>query len=244
MRYYNSVNLIDNLYCYIWHGMGNNCNTCIFTNVLQGKKPHIIVDPGHIVNEFNEECFASLEEAMSEDQIKVDDIGLIINTHSHADHCQANEVIVNKSGAQVTLSKEEDDFRNTLGISIYRAFGMKAPDFTPHFYLGEGEVALGKGGFKLNVILTPGHSPGSVCLYWAEKKVLLSGDVIFFMSVGRTDFPGGDAMLLKNSIDRLAMLDIEYIIPGHNTEPNGIIRGKELVKHNFEAVQDFFEDGI
>jgi glyoxylase-like metal-dependent hydrolase (beta-lactamase superfamily II) len=240
MKYYNSVNLMDNLYCYIWRGMGNNCNTSVFTNVLQGDKPHIIIDPGHIINESREECFASLEQAMAADNIKVDDIGLIINTHSHPDHCQANELIVDRNGASVTLSKEEDDFRNTVGISLYKAFGLKVPRFTPEFFLKEGDADLGKNGFKLNVTLTPGHSPGSVCLYWAEKKVLITGDVVFFMSVGRTDFPGGDTAMLKKSIDRLALLDVEYIVPGHNTEPKGIIRGKDLIKKNFEAVQDFF----
>jgi hydroxyacylglutathione hydrolase len=240
MKYYNSVNLLDNLYCYIWRGMGNNCNTSVFTNVLQGDKPHVIIDPGHIINESREECFASLEQAMAADNIKVDDIGLIINTHCHPDHCQANELIVDRNGAKVTLSKEEDDFRNTIGISLYKAFGLKVPRFNAEFYLKEGDFDLGKDGFKLNVTLTPGHSPGSVCLYWAEKKVLITGDVVFFMSVGRTDFPGGDTALLKKSIDRLATLDVEYIVPGHNTEPKGIIRGKDLIKRNFEAVQDFF----
>ena len=243
MKYYNSVNLVDNLYCYIWQGMGNNCNTSVFTNILNGPKPHVIIDPGHIVNESREECFAGLEKAMAEDKIRVDDIGLIINTHSHPDHCQANELIVERSGAQVTLSKEEDDFRNTIGVSLYRAFGIKAPRFNPQFYIKEGDLDLGINGFKLSVILTPGHSPGSVCLYWAEKKVLITGDVIFFMSVGRTDFPGGDMAQLKKSIDRLAELDVEYIIPGHNTEPGGIIRGKDLIRRNFEAVQDFFSYG-
>jgi hydroxyacylglutathione hydrolase len=90
------------------------------------------------------------------------------------------------------------------------------------------------------VILTPGHSPGSVCLYLADKKVLITGDVVFFMSVGRTDFPGGNTAALKDSIDRLSKLDVEYIVPGHNTEPNGIIRGKDRVMRNFEAVQEFF----
>lgn len=240
MKYHNSVNLVDNLYCYIWQGRGNNCNTCVFANILQGDKRHVIIDPGHITNESGENCFDSLEEAMAQDNIKVDDIGLIINTHSHPDHCEANDLIVDRAGAQVTLSQEEDDFRNSIGMSLYRAFGLKMPRFRPLFYLKEGNFDLGKDDFKLNIILTPGHSPGSICLYWAEKKVLITGDVIFFMSVGRTDFPGGDTAMLKKSIDRLATLDVEYIVPGHNTEPGGIIRGRDLIKRNFEAVQDYF----
>ena len=240
MKSHNSIKLQNNVYCYIWHGQGNNCNTTVITGVLKGDKPHIIIDPGHIINESGEECLASLEEGMASDHIKMDEIGLIINTHSHPDHCQSNELIVNRSGAQVTLSEEEDKFRNTIGERMYTMFGMKAPRFTPLFFLKEGDVDLGKDWFKVQVILTPGHSPGSVCLYLPDTKILITGDVIFYMSVGRTDFPGGDTLTLKKSIDKLAVLDVEYLVPGHNTEPNGIIRGKDMIKRNFAAVQMFF----
>ena len=219
--------------------MGNNCNSCILTGVLKGNK-HVIIDPGHLVNESREGCFESLGETMKSDGIKIEDIGLIVNTHSHPDHCEANEQIIKMSGASVTLSKEEDDFRTTVGERMYTMFGMKPPRFTPLFYLKEGALDLGKDGFNVQISLTPGHSPGSVCLYLPDTKVLITGDVIFFMSVGRTDFPGGSTMLLKRSIDALSLLDVEYLVPGHNTEPNGIIRGKDKIRRNFEMVQDFF----
>jgi len=240
MKFHNSVRLQDNVYGYIWQGMGNNCNTTVITGVLKGDKPHIIIDPGHITNEAGEDCIGSLEHAMTQDNIKMQEIGLIINTHSHPDHCQSNELIINRSGAQVTLSEEEDKFRNTVGERMYTMFGMKPPHFTPLFFLKEGELDLGKDGLKVQVILTPGHSPGSVCLYMPDTKILITGDVIFYMSVGRTDFPGGDTLMLKKSIDQLAVLDVEFLVPGHNTEPNGIIRGKDRIKRNFEAVQMFF----
>jgi hydroxyacylglutathione hydrolase len=240
MKYHKSVNLTPNLFCYIWQGMGNNCNTSVLTGVLKGDKPHVIIDPGHTINEAREGCFESLEEAMRGDKIKIEDIGLIINTHSHPDHCQANETIIARSGASVTMSKEEDEFRISVGEQMYTMFGMKPPRFTPLFYLKEGNMDLGKDGFKIQVLFTPGHSPGSVCLYLPDTKVLITGDVVFFMSVGRTDFPGGSTMLLKKSIDKLAQLDIEYLVPGHNTEPNGIIQGKDRIKRNFAAVQEFF----
>ena len=240
MKFHNSIRLQNNVYCYIWQGMGNNCNTTVITGVLKGDKPHIIIDPGHIINEANEDCLSSLEEGMAADHIKIDEVGLIINTHSHPDHCQSNEMIVNRSGASVTLSKEEDDFRNTIGERMYTMFGMKAPRFNALFHLKEGDVDLGKDSFKVQVILTPGHSPGSVCLYLPDTKILITGDVIFYMSVGRTDFPGGNTLMLKKSIEKLTDLDVEYLVPGHNTEPNGIIRGKDMIKRNFAAVQMFF----
>jgi len=240
MQYHKPARLLSNMYCYIWSGMGNNCNTCVLTDVLNGDKPHVMIDPGHISNEADEECIGSLTAAMEADQIQMKDIGLIINTHSHPDHCQANEEIVNLSGAAVTMSEEEDAFRVSVGTQMYSMFGMKAPKFTPAFFLKEGDTKLGKDDFNLQVFLTPGHSPGSVCLYLPDSKVLITGDVIFYMSVGRTDFPGGSTPLLKKSIERLSKLDVEFIVPGHNTEPNGVIRGRDTIKRNFQAVRMFF----
>jgi len=240
MQYHKSVRLLNNLYCYIWSGTGNNCNTCVLTDVLKGDRPHIIIDPGHISNEAGEDCIGSLTKAMITDKVQMKDIGLIINTHSHPDHCQSVEEIVNLSGAAVTMSEEENAFRTTVGEKMYTMFGMKAPKFTPAFFLKEGDAKLGKDDFNLQAILCPGHSPGSVCLYLPDSKVLITGDVVFYMSVGRTDFPGGSTALLKKSIERLSKLDVEFLVPGHNTEPNGVIRGKDLIKRNFQAVSTFF----
>jgi hydroxyacylglutathione hydrolase len=240
MQYHKSVRLLNNLYCYIWSGMGNNCNTCVLTGVLEGDKPHIIIDPGHLTNEADEDCLGSLTESMKADQIQMKDIGLIINTHSHPDHCQSNEELVNISGAAVTMSEEENIFRTTVGEQMYTMFGMRAPNFTPLFFLKEGDTKLGKDDFTLQIILCPGHSPGSVCLYLPDSKVLITGDVVFYMSVGRTDFPGGSAKLLQKSIERLSKLYVEFLVPGHNTEPNGVIRGRDMIKRNFQAVKMFF----
>jgi len=220
--------------------MGNNCNTCVFSDVLERDRPHIIVDPGHVANEMDEDCLGSLEEAMAGDEIKIEDTGLIINTHCHPDHCEANDLVIEKSGARVTMSKEEDEFRTTIGKVMFSMFGMKPPGFTPAYFLKEGIFSPGNNAFKLEIMLTPGHSPGSVCLYVPDKKVLITGDVIFFMSVGRTDFPGGDIQLLRNSIQRLSRLDTEYLVPGHNTEPNGVIRGRDQIKRNFQAIEMYF----
>jgi hydroxyacylglutathione hydrolase len=240
LRTYESVQLVDGFYCYIWQGNGNNCNTCLFVDVLRGEKPHIIIDPGHITNEFGENCFDDLAKAIGDDGFKVDDIGLIINTHSHLDHCQANELVVRKSGAWVTLSQEEDEFRRTSGERLNSMLGAKSPDFTPLFYLKEGELNLGaKNKVRLQVFLTPGHSPGSICLYWPDTRILITGDVVFYGSIGRTDFPGGSLSLLKKSIDKLSQLDVDYLVPGHRTEYGNVIKGKTNVQRNFQAVKLF-----
>jgi glyoxylase-like metal-dependent hydrolase (beta-lactamase superfamily II) len=84
-----SIKLVDGLVCYIWQGRGNNANTYLFANVLRGDRPHVIVDPGFTVNEVGERCFDSLTAVMQQDGFNMEDIGLIINTHTHPDHCQA-----------------------------------------------------------------------------------------------------------------------------------------------------------
>ena len=163
---YESVQVADNLYCYIWQGMGNNCNSSLLTNLLSGERPHVIIDPGHMMNEAGEACFDNLVKAMEGDGLKVGDVGLVINTHSHADHCQASEILAGKNDALVALSKEEDEFRNTIGARMYSMFGIETPEFTPFFYLEDGILELGdKDKVSIEILLTPGHSPGSVCLY-------------------------------------------------------------------------------
>ena len=244
-----SRKLIDNLFCYIWQGRGNNCNTYVFADVLRGQRPHVIVDPGFIVNELREPCFDSLLSSMTKDGIEAEDIGLVINTHTHPDHCQATEVIVDRSArkepagkvrrALVALSGEEEEYYRTAGERMFGMFGMKAARLDPSIQLVEGDLSLGEGGSKvdLRVFLTPGHSPGSVCLYWQDQGVLITGDVVFYGSVGRTDFPGGSISVLKQSIDKLTDLDVEYLLPGHSTEYGSIVEGKEMVRRNFQAIK-------
>jgi len=232
------MRLMENLYAYPWRGRGNNCHTYLFANVLRGERPHVLIDPGHVVNELGEHCLGFLLNQMSLDRIRPEEVGLILNTHSHPDHCQANKAIVERScgeggigRALIALSGEEDEFRRVHGVGM---LGLTA-DFEPDFYLQEGELSLGQGEKKLTlqVFHTPGHTPGSLCFYWPKNKVLFTGDVLFYGGVGRTDLPGGDGKELRRSIQRLSELDVEYILPGHSTEFGDLIRGREKVRENF-----------
>ena len=148
--------------------------------------------------------------------------------------------MVQKSGALLALSYQEDEYYRNMGKMFYQAFGIEPPQLVPFFYLQEGDLSLGvKNKVNIKVLLTPGHSPGSISLYWEDRKVLISGDVVFFSSVGRTDFPGGSSSLLRKSIERLSQLDVDDIVPGHSTEVGNIISGKEKVKRNFQMVKMF-----
>jgi hydroxyacylglutathione hydrolase len=244
-----SRKLFDNLFCYIWSGHGNNSHTYLFPNALRGERPHVIVDPGFVVNETYEDCLNSLIDAMGNDGFKLEDIGLIINTHTHPDHCQATDTIVEKSArtdgkgkinkAIVAITKEADDYYRVAGERMFNMFGMKAVKLDPLIYLAEGDLSLGRDDKQVNltIIHTPGHSPGSICLYWPDKKALITGDLVFNGSVGRTDFPGGSITTLKQSIERVSQLDVEYLLPGHSTEMGSIVEGKRRVEQNFRAIR-------
>ncbi|MCL0078069.1 MBL fold metallo-hydrolase [Dehalococcoidia bacterium] len=236
----------NNLYAYLWKGRGNNCHSYLFSNVLRGKRPHVLIDPGHVVNEMSEKCLEKLTSAMLRDDIAPGEIGLIINTHSHPDHCEANLALAqmnSESGAGggqalIAIGKIEDEYRRTIAEQMSRMLGLTV-EFEPDFYLQEGELNLGRGDEKLNlqIIHTPGHSPGSICIYSPENKVLITGDVVFNGSVGRTDLPGGDSRTLKQSIEKLSNLDVEYLLPGHSTNYGDIIRGKNNVVQNFAFIR-------
>jgi len=92
---------------------------------------------------------------------------------------------------------------------------------------------LDTGDIELEFIPSAGHSPDSICFYCTESKFLICGDVVFDRSTDRVDFPGGNADELKQSIERLSQLEIEYLLPGHID----IVTGAEKVKSNFEFVK-------
>lgn len=241
-RYYQALKITDNLYGFFWQGRGNNCNAYLFTDVLEGERPHAIVDPGHTINEFREPCFKQLAAAMQALDQEPKDIGLILNTHAHPDHCAAGEILTQNASKTkppfIAFSAEEYEYMREVGEKFAGALGLSLEKLEPFFLLGEGDLKLGKATLK--VLLTPGHTPGSLCLYWPEEKILITGDTVFYGSVGRTDLPGGSLSQLQESIDRLAELDVECLLPGHFTEYGSIIQGRERVKRNFQAIRMFF----
>ena len=245
--YYSSIRVKENLFFYVWQGMGNNCNTCLFIDILEGDKPHVIIDPGSMMNEAKVLCVEELVKAIEINGFRCADIGLIINTHTHSDHCGANQPLVDMTKspgsseqADIAMHEEENKFRKTGGKEMDRwltALGIEVPTFNPTILLTEGDLVLGKEEFR--VLLTPGHSPGSISLYWKKEKVLITGDVVFYGSIGRTDFPGGDLASMTKSVQRLSDLDVEYILPGHSTEYGSLIEGKQKVQRNFQSIKSF-----
>ncbi len=214
------MKLEKDLYAYLWqNAYENNCNTY----VIQGEKT-ILIDPGH--SRYLGQVFKEMEK----DGISPDAIDVVIVTHSHPDHLEGLDAFLDKP-VKIAMSREEDRYLLKSGKLLYEMMGQPPPSYRIDFYLKEGELQIGEKSFQ--IYQTPGHSPGSLSIYWPERKALFTGDLIFRGGVGRTDFPGGDSKLLVDNIERLADLDTEILLPGHGE----IVKGREEVLQNFEFIQ-------
>ncbi|MGD8562686.1 MAG: MBL fold metallo-hydrolase [Desulfarculaceae bacterium] len=216
------MKLIDNLYAYPWtQTIANNCNT-----YLVDSAPGMMLDPGH------SQLYGHVETGLSQDEINPAP-QLIVLSHSHPDHLEAAAELQGQ-GARVAIHPVEAQYMDGEGRQLAAALGMPAPELTADIFLEEGELEVGQETFQ--VIHTPGHSPGHICLYQPRLKALFSGDLVFVQGVGRVDFPGGDGQKLKESIKRVSGLDIEWLLPGHGP----ILKGAEQVKRNFELIESSY----
>ncbi len=249
------MQILEGLYTYLWQGQGNNCNTYAIKYAVDGKACIALVDPGHVVVQapeinqrtgratgyYEEAALSNLLKAMEKDGTKLSDLGLIIFTHCHPDHIEAGIALAGMSEARVAFHEAEmPAFRRIMGKSERKEKGQpnSASRVFPDFFLKEGELVLGNGPGKavIDVIHAPGHSAGSICLYWKEKKVLFAGDVVFYGNTGRYDLPGGSRSVLRESIVRLSRLDVEYLLTGHPYGHPGVIGGKKDVDLNFSLI--------
>ncbi len=144
-------------------------------------------------------------------------IRYILNTHGHFDHIAANAPL--KAVYGVPLGIHPADRKLLLAGGGAALFGLAhIPSPPPDLKLTD-DLILQVGEWELQVIHTPGHTPGSVCFYLPAERALLTGDTLFAGSVGRTDLPGGNAQQLTASLRRLLELPPETLIyPGHGRQ--------------------------
>ena len=227
------MKLTEKIYGYPWKGNGNNCNTYLYA----GKK-NILIDPGHIHNEFRTNCLEMLLASMAEDGFTPDSIDLILCTHSHPDHCEAAALLQEKFSLSMGMHRNEEAHMEELSRYFERMTGTKTLLPSVNIYLQEGELELGMDDTeKIQALLTPGHSPGSLSFYFPGEQALLSGDAVFYGSIGRTDFPGGSLKVLADSVNKLAALpDVEWLLPGHMQA----VHGKKNVENNYRMIKQMF----
>jgi len=139
----------------------------------------------------------------------------IVSTHRHWDHIGDNAEAVVATGA--TLAVHHAD-RPGLEDPDPASAPFPIPPSVPALELAEGS-RIRFGDIDLDVLHTPGHTEGSVCLLSNDERVLLSGDTLFAGAWGRTDLPGGNAQAMVDSLSRLATLDPGLtVLPGHGPE--------------------------
>ncbi len=215
-----NMKLTNNLYLYPEMGM-LDCNTYVIRGDLS-----IIIDPGLT------QALPALIQDLRKDGINPEDIDIIINTHLHIDHCWANEAFKEISGAKILAHPRHKEFYDITVVETSKFFGLQPVEFKEDDCLHDNKLSA--GNVELELIPSAGHSPDSICFYGKDENFLICGDVIFDKSTGRVDLPGGNADELKQSIERLAQLEIEYLLPGHMD----IVAGAEGVKSNFEFVKE------
>lgn len=155
-------------------------------------KECVIIDPG---------CYFQNEKEDLENFILKNNLTPVrlINTHCHLDHMCGNKFVAERWNLKLEASLL-DAYNLERSIEAGRMYNMPiepSPDIV--IDLKEGDL-IKFGNTKLNVLFTPGHSAGSISFYNSEEKVLISGDVLFHQSIGRTDLPGGNYDTLIETI--------------------------------------------
>jgi glyoxylase-like metal-dependent hydrolase (beta-lactamase superfamily II) len=174
----------------------------------------LVIDPGCYFEEEQQELKAYIDKNHLVPK-------MLLNTHCHLDHVFGNKFVSETWGLTLHVHPKEEAI-----LQLAPASGLM---FDLPFDNYQGELVFLKAGEKiilgsdeLEIILAPGHSPGSICFYCAAQHFIISGDVLFYNSIGRTDLPMGDHQTLINSIkQKLFILPDDVIVySGHGPETN------------------------
>ena len=185
------------------------------TYVLYEGKDACIIDPGcYFGNERR-----TLQEWMEEQELTPK---FLLNTHCHLDHVFGNKFIHDEYGLTLHLHEKEKEMLHHAPAAALQ-WNMPFENYRGDLiFLNAGDT-IDIGNSQLTVIFAPGHSPGSICFYCKAQDFIVSGDVLFRLSIGRTDLPGGDYEMLINSIRKeiFVLPEATIVYPGHG-DPTSI----------------------
>jgi hydroxyacylglutathione hydrolase len=165
----------------------------------------MVIDPGDDIGDIT----AILEKH----HLKVKQI---VITHAHIDHVGGAMKLRSLTGAPILLNQNDYALLKMLDVQA-TWIGMQSPgEVKIEASIGQDQT-LHAGALSANVIHTPGHTEGSVCLYFPTERLLIAGDTLFAGSIGRTDLPGGSFEKIMRSLHNqvLALPDETVVIPGH-----------------------------
>ena len=181
-------------------------NTYLLYNV---KGECCIIDPGCYFPAEREELKTGIEKTGAKPV-------LLLNTHCHLDHVFGNKFVHDTWQLPLHLHEKEEKLLEYAPVSGEK-WGLPFENYKgPLVFLSPG-TKIGLGEDELEVLFTPGHSPGSVAFYYEKGGFVIGGDVLFDRSIGRTDLPGGDYDTLVNSIQTqfFTLPDETKVYPGH-----------------------------
>ncbi|HVJ07347.1 MAG TPA: MBL fold metallo-hydrolase [Acidisarcina sp.] len=143
----------------------------------------------------------------------------ILVTHAHIDHVGGALQLKRLTGAPIFLNERDLPLLKMMNMQA-GWLGVAPPEVAPPDTSLEDAMTVGLAAYPAQVLHTPGHTQGSVCLHFAPQNLLIAGDTLFAGSIGRTDLPGGNSSQIIESIhDRLLVLPPEtQVIPGHGPE--------------------------
>ena len=170
----------------------------------------VLIDPAFQ----NELELNELQNRIQENKVS---LKAIIATHTHADHIMGTKLVVDAYPTAAFLIHKEGEPLYKTANDYSMIMGFKKREFpNPTGYVEDGEM-LQFSDIELQVLYTPGHAPGSICLYNKADNVVFTGDVLFNSSIGRTDLQGGSFEVLQKSIrEKLYTLSPDtLVLTGH-----------------------------
>jgi glyoxylase-like metal-dependent hydrolase (beta-lactamase superfamily II) len=195
------------------------CNCSIFGH--EQTREAIVIDPGDEIEK--------ITDVLTEHQLRVK---AIVITHAHIDHVAGAHKLRTLTGAPVYMNERDRELLNGLDLQARWLGLMQAPDKTPVDAAAVDGTVVSLGPASFEVMETPGHTQGSLCVWIPEENKLIAGDTLFRDSIGRTDLPGGNTRQLLSSI-KTRLLDLPedaIVIPGHG--PNTTL-GREKERNPF-----------
>jgi hydroxyacylglutathione hydrolase len=183
-----------------------HCNCTILGDEVTHEA--VVVDPGD-----------NIPEILSRLQKHGLTLRQIVITHAHIDHVGGAALLKKATGAPVFLNQQDLGLLGAIEIQA-GWLGVPTPEVASPDASADDGLTVGLATLQAEVIHTPGHTPGSICLLFPQQSLLLAGDTLFAGSIGRTDLPGGDGrQILRSLRDRLMVLpDTTRVLPGHGPD--------------------------